>query len=166
MPLRSIGFEGSYGFGPGTVVGVGGEVRGVVVRGGASVGAVPIGFGDSEGDPSSGTSAVPAGAGDEPATDDAVGRVVVVFVVARLASEVVDDRFVDGVLEIAGDVSPGDCVVGVVVTRLAPPEHETAINVKARTPTIVPALRTPGYDITRAYAKRRESDTRPRPLDR
>ena len=154
MPLRSIGFEGSYGRGPGTVVGVGAEVRGVVVRGGASVGEVPIGFGAGDGDPSSGTRAVPEAAGDEPAADDAVGRVVV-CVAPRFAAEVVDDRFVDGADEVVDDGSPGDRVVGdVALTRFAPPEHETAIIVNAKTPTIVQALRTAGYAMAGAYANR------------
>jgi hypothetical protein len=145
---------------------VGGDVRGVAGREGASVGEVTIGFGDSEGDPSSGTNAVPGDVGGEPANDDAVGRVVEVFVAPRFVDEVADERFVEGE-EVVNDELSGDCVVGgPAVTRLAPPEHETAINVKTNTPTSVQALRTPGHAMAAAYAKRCESDTRPGPTDR
>ncbi len=148
MPLRSIGFEGSYGRGPATVVGVGGEVRGVVIRNGAIVGEVAIESGDDEGDPSNGTSAVPRG------VDDAVLRVVEVGVDPRFVEGVVDDRLVEGEEDVVSDKSPGDRVEGgPAVTRLAPPEHETAIIVKASTPTTVKTLRTAGYAMVAAYAK-------------
>jgi hypothetical protein len=120
-------------------------VRGVVIRDGAIVGEVRIEFGDVDGDPSNGTNAVPRGVDDEPAIDDAVERVVEVFVDPRFVAGVVDDGLVEAEEEIV--------VGGSAVTRLAPPEHEAATIVKASTPTTVKALRTTGYAMAAAYAE-------------
>jgi hypothetical protein len=137
-------------------------VRGVV-RGGATVGEVPIGFGDVVGDPANGTKTVPGDASEEPVLDDAAPRVVEDFVEVfdevllepGFVDVVADERFADGEEEVVSAESPARVVVGPVVTRLEPPpEHETAAIVKASTPSSVPTLRTRGSAMTAAYPNR------------
>jgi hypothetical protein len=125
-----------------------------VIPGGGSVGVVAIEFGNVEDDPSNGTSTVPGAVGDDPAIDDAVESVVEVFADPRFVEGVVDDSLVEGEDEAVSE-SPDDCVVGgPAVTRLAPPEHATAVIVNANAPTTVQTLRLPGYAMRAAYPGR------------
>ena len=121
MPLKSIGFVGSYGRGPGTVVGVAAEVVGV--------GAEVAGVGAEGADvvPPNGAN----GAGRCPSAfevaavvpgDGAAARRLAFFAF-RI---VVDDR-VERLNEVVDDESSDECVArGAALSRVPPLEHAAA----------------------------------------
>jgi hypothetical protein len=153
-----MGFEGSYGFGPATVVGgVRGDVRGVVPPEGAIVTEVATVFGVVAFGAVNGTTIVRRVVGVEPPIADffepLVECFVAVFAAARLAVRAVAERFFECAVAV-DDEWPDARVVGELVsTREVPPEHAAAIAVRTDSPQMTKTLRTPEPVIGRAYAK-------------
>jgi hypothetical protein len=128
VPLKSIGFVGSYGRGPGTVVGVGDVVRGVVSAGGANVGEVTVALGHVADGPTEGTSAVRVELDRERAVDEVVERLVEGVVDAGAFAA----RFLAcGFAVPSEDESDARVVGGPAVTCFEPLEHAAKITVRA-----------------------------------
>jgi hypothetical protein len=151
VPLRSIGLVGSYGRGRGTVVGVGGEVRGVVLTGGANVGEVAVALGHVADEPTEGASAVRVDVDRERerAVDDVVER----FVEGVVGAAAFAARFLACVVAVFGDdASAARVVGGPAVTCFEPLEHEAKITVTAIAEPIPKDPRAFEVTMVAAYA--------------
>lgn len=144
VPLKSIGFEGSYGFGPATVV----VVRARVV----GVGAEVVGVGTSKGTTTDDWGAVGGAAVDPDDCTPEVATVVFVDFFFFFFDALVDG-LADRVVEVVTDEVPDERVArGAELARSPPLEHAPANIVNATVPQARMRKRILELGMPAAYA--------------